>query len=236
MTTSSTQMTSIPVSVIVPVYNGERFLAEALNSILSQTLAPAEVIVVDDGSTDRTAEIATDSSPIVTCIRQENSGAAAARNRGIEAAQGEFFAFLDHDDIWETNKLELQWRAFLDDPKLDMVFGHVLQFHCPSLPPNDRAGLTIPSRPQPAYLSGSRMVKRDAHFRAGPYDPSIRMGECLEWHARAVDAGLSMRMLPDVVYRRRIHANNMGRTQKDNRGDYALVMKRLIERRRGKKA
>ncbi|PLX81061.1 MAG: glycosyltransferase family 2 protein [Desulfuromonas sp.] len=236
MTTAPTHMTPIPVSVIVPVYNGERYLAEALSSILGQSLPPAEIIVIDDGSTDRTAEIAAASSPAITCIRQENAGAAAARNRGIETANGDFFAFLDHDDIWETNKLELQWAALQEDPDLDVVFGHVLQFYCPSLSPDERAALPLPNRPLPAYLSGSRLVKRDAHFRAGPYDPSIRMGECLEWHARAIDSGLTMRMLPEVVFRRRIHGNNMGRTQKENRGDYALVMKRLIERRRGKKS
>ncbi|HEX5852076.1 MAG TPA: glycosyltransferase, partial [Solirubrobacteraceae bacterium] len=85
------------VSVIVPVYMGERFLADALDSVAAQTYAPLETIVVDDGSPDRSAEIAA-GRPGVRLIRQKNQGVAAARNAGLAAARGELLAFLDQDD------------------------------------------------------------------------------------------------------------------------------------------
>lgn len=226
---------TVPVTAIVPVYNGERYIREALGSILGQTRRPAEIIVVDDGSTDRTAALVMAMNPDITLIRQANAGAAAARNAGIAAATGEYLAFLDHDDLWEPGKTELQLAAFCDDPQLDMVFGHAVQFPCPSLGEKELRNLKVPEQPMPAYLSGSRMVRRESLLRVGGYDPAIRMGECLDWHARAIDAGLKMRLLPDVVYRRRIHATNMGRTQTDHRGDYVLVMKRLLDRRRQRK-
>ena len=87
------------LSVIVPVYNGERFLGEALSSVCSQCVIPMEIVVVDDGSTDGTAKIARDFD-LVRYVPQENGGPAAARNRGVENARGDLLAFLDHDDLW----------------------------------------------------------------------------------------------------------------------------------------
>ena len=99
------------ISCIVPVFNGERYLAEALDSILAQTWRPLEVIVVDDGSTDGTAHIAAGYGAEVSYIHQANAGPAAARNRGLDAARGEFIAFLDADDLWHKDKLSARWPA-----------------------------------------------------------------------------------------------------------------------------
>src|SRR6187549_3720033 len=105
------------VSIIVPVYNGERYLRAALESIFAQTYRPLEVIVVDDGSVDDSGVIA-QSFPEVRYIRQENQGVAAARNHGIETARGEFYAFLDQDDLWTPEKLTVQISYLLNDPDL----------------------------------------------------------------------------------------------------------------------
>ncbi len=235
MTDSTVQLPQVAVSVILPVYNGERYIIEALDSISSQTYQPAEVIVVDDGSTDKTVDLVESYGSSITSLRQGNSGAATARNTGIQASSGEYLAFLDHDDLWVANKLEMQLAAFVKKPELDMVFGHATQFYCQSLDETERSKLKLPEKPMPAYLAGSRLVKRESFLKAGLYDPSIRMGECLEWHARAIDAGLKMCMLPEVVYLRRIHATNMGRTAAESRSEYARVMKRLLDRRRQQK-
>src|SRR5262245_16865951 len=126
------------ISVIIPVYNGERYLAEALVSVLAQTHPPTEIIVVDDGSTDTTAQIAQRYAPRIHYHfrpRGAVSGAAAARNHGAYLAQGDYLAFLDADDVWLPDKLRLQMAAFAHDPALDQVFGHVQQFISPELPP-----------------------------------------------------------------------------------------------------
>src|SRR5436305_1029668 len=88
------------ISVIIPVYNGERYLGEAIESVLAQSYHWLEIILVDDGSTDGSATVAKQFSPAVQVVRQPNLGAGAARNRGIALAQGEFLAFLDADDLW----------------------------------------------------------------------------------------------------------------------------------------
>jgi glycosyltransferase involved in cell wall biosynthesis len=95
----------IPVSVVIPAYNAASVLPRAIESVLGQTSRPEEVIVVDDGSTDNTAQVATQYGPSITYIRQDNAGASAARNRGIAEATGEWIAFLDSDDEWLPPKL-----------------------------------------------------------------------------------------------------------------------------------
>ena len=96
------------ISVVIPVYNREETLAHAIESALSQTLKPHEVVVIDDGSSDKSAEVAEGFGDIVRVIRQENAGAAIARNVGIRHAVGDWIAFLDSDDVWDRDKLKLQ--------------------------------------------------------------------------------------------------------------------------------
>ena len=102
----------LTVSVIIPVYNGERFLDEALQSVLAQTLPPDEVIVVDDGSNDRTAqivaEVAAQAAVSFQYVYQTNQGSAAARSHGVRLARSELIAFQDADDLWSADKLAIQ--------------------------------------------------------------------------------------------------------------------------------
>jgi len=121
-------ITQTNVSVIIPVYNGEFYLAEALESVLSQSFPPSEIVVVDDGSTDCSPATAKRYDSEIRYLYQKNMGTAVARNRGIKEARGNFFAFLDQDDVWEPQKLEMQVNAFQNDSGLDIVFGHVQQF------------------------------------------------------------------------------------------------------------
>jgi glycosyltransferase involved in cell wall biosynthesis len=109
------------VSVIIPVYNGERYIVQAVESALRQTFTNLEIIIVDDGSTDRTQQVLQPYFDRVRYIYQENQGVAAARNIACQLAQGEFLAFLDADDYFLPSKLEKQLACFDHDPALDMV-------------------------------------------------------------------------------------------------------------------
>ncbi len=104
------------VSIIIPTYNRAYCLQKAMESVLVQTYPHFELIVVDDGSEDNTASLVTDCSPDIVYLRQENKGPAAARNRGVQAARHEFIAFLDSDDWFAANKLEVQIRAMQEKP------------------------------------------------------------------------------------------------------------------------
>lgn len=109
------------VSVILPAFNAERFIVQAVRSAVEQTYAPIEIIVIDDGSTDATAELAKSVSPKVEVIRQANAGVFAARNAGARHARGSFLSFLDADDWWERDKLAKQMAVFQRHPELAVV-------------------------------------------------------------------------------------------------------------------
>jgi len=109
------------VSVVVPAYNGAKFIAETLNSILGQTLRPAEVIVVNDGSTDNTAAIVEEFGNSVTLVNTQNFGECAARNTGVSLAKGNWIALCDGDDLWLPTKLEKQLRLANEDPSIHCV-------------------------------------------------------------------------------------------------------------------
>ncbi|HPP08870.1 MAG TPA: glycosyltransferase family A protein, partial [bacterium] len=114
------------VSVIVPVYNAERFIGETLRSVLCQTYKDIEVIVVDDGSTDHSVEVIKKyNDPRIMLIRQQNRGVSAARNTGIKSSNGKFIALLDHDDLWLAEKIEKQMILFEKNPDVALVYSDI---------------------------------------------------------------------------------------------------------------
>lgn len=219
------------VSVIIPTFNRESYLKEAIFSVLNQTLLPSEIIVVDDGSTDNTAEIVKQ-FPSVRYYCQAKCGAAAARNQGVELAQGNFLAFLDSDDLWDKDKLAWQLSAFEANPDLDAVFGHIQQFHSPELDEIARRKIKIPVEVMPGYHVGTMMIRREAFLRVGFFDTELRVGEFIAWYIRAADMGLKTIMLPEVVMHRRLHDTNLGISQRVARTDFARILKASLDRKR----
>ena len=220
------------VSVVIPVHDGERYLGEAIESVLGQTAPPFETIVVDDGSTDASAAVAERYAPRVRVCSQPNAGIGAARNRGVSLAQGDHVAFLDADDLWEPRKLELQLTAMAAEPGPDIVLGHVRQFVDPSLDAEAAARIACPAGLQPGYLAGAVLARRDAIERVGPFREDLRVGEFVDWMARARDLGLCEAMLPDHVLSRRLHDANQSVTQRARAGDFVRVAKANLDRRR----
>jgi glycosyltransferase involved in cell wall biosynthesis len=111
------------VSVIIPTYNRSARVKRAIDSALAQTWEQVEIVVVDDGSTDDTSDVLAGYGDRIIAIRQENKGVATARNTAMQAAQGDYFAFLDSDDIWAPWKLDLQMAAFAHDPRIVLAYG-----------------------------------------------------------------------------------------------------------------
>jgi len=116
------------VSIVIPAYNSGPLLRDTLAGIRSQTFQNFEIIVVDDGSTDDTQQIVTSTAPAVRFYRQSNQGPAAARNRGVSLALGEYIAFCDHDDIWNERHLETLLAVFLKNASTAMAFDNAI--HC----------------------------------------------------------------------------------------------------------
>jgi glycosyltransferase involved in cell wall biosynthesis len=228
-------MTTPPaqVSVIVPAYNGERYLDEALRSAIGQSLPPSEVIVVDDGSTDGSAEIAERFGGPVHCIRQANTGVAGARNRGLSVATGEFVAFLDHDDVWPREKLRVQVAALRANPDVDIVSGRMRVFGgvLPGRPWSARGRREAPAG---AYLAAA-LIRRSVFDRTGLLDEQIgHAADDLEFFVRARDLGVKRLALEDVTLFYRWHGENTS-TDIDSAaiGQLEAVKQSLDRRRQG---
>lgn len=222
------------ISVIVPVFNGERFLADALKSVFAQDHRPLEVIVVDDGSSDRSAEIARSFEQVIL-LRQENRGIGEARNRGINRSTGEFLAFLDADDLFEPGRLARQVSVLARDPFLEAVFGRVSEFVDPLATEGARALMRSPKEAFPSHMVWAMLIRRTSFERVGPFATG-QAAEAVEWYARALHAGLRSTMIDELVLRRRLHGANVGLASEGARRGYVQVAKAALDRRRSERA
>jgi glycosyltransferase involved in cell wall biosynthesis len=220
------------VSVIIPVYNCDRYLAEAIESVLAQTYRSIEIIVIDDGSTDNSATVAASFGSLVRYYFHQNSGLGASRNRGIELANGEFCAFVDSDDLWTEDKLSLQMAAFDANPQLDIVFGLVQQFISPELDENIQSLIHCPSAPMAGLSCLSMLIKRATFYQVGLFETGWKLGEFIDWYAKAIEQDLVSYTLPKLVAKRRLHDANMGISDRHHRGDYVRIIKAALDRRR----
>lgn len=221
---------NVLVSVIIPVYNCERYLAQAIESVLAQTYQPTEVIIVDDGSTDSSSAIAR-SYKEINYIYQCNQGVAAARNTGIAASQGQFIAFLDADDLWTPKKLEVQVTYLLKRPRVGYTIGRQQNFVDPES--NSLTPAAI-SQLESEQLGLATLVARRAIFKQiGGFDASYRVASDFEWIIRAKDAGVTMTIVPEIVLHRRIHSSNMSYQIPARRANLLKMFKASIDRQRG---
>jgi glycosyltransferase involved in cell wall biosynthesis len=174
-------MTVAPVTVVIPTYNSGRFVTEAVDSVLSQTLPPAEVVVVDDGSTDDTAARLACYSSRVRYIHQPNGGVASARNRGLQEARAEAIAFLDSDDVWHPSKLEAQVGLLRARPDLGLLGTRSYPWPGETAPtmgphrvvPVEWEGLIVKN----VFVTSSVVVLRDALERVGGFDTRLQVAE-----------------------------------------------------------
>jgi glycosyltransferase involved in cell wall biosynthesis len=221
------------VSVVIPVNDGERYLREAIDSVVAQQGVAVEVIVIDDGSNDASAAVAESYGPPVVCHSVRRSrGPGAARNLGVARATGEYLGFLDADDVWAPSKLFRQVAVMRAQPPSDLVFGAVRHFISPDLDAESAARLHCPEGTQHGYLAGALLTRRDVFERIGSFREDLRVGEVVDWLARAREAGLREVMLPEVVFERRLHRTNLGRRRREDRSDFIRLVKASLDRRR----
>ena len=202
-------MTDRPlITAIVPAFNAARFLPAAIESLRWQEYAPMEILVIDDGSTDDTAEVARSLGPDVRCVRQANAGPSAARNHGLRLARGEFTGFLDADDQWPREKLSIQMARLLAQPDLDAVLGRIQYV---ALPGAELPGFAFEGEDHTmthVHL-GSGLFHRRAFDKVGYFDESTRFCEDVDWFFRAREESLRMVILRATTLCYRLHDQNM---------------------------
>lgn len=217
------------MSVIIPVYNGQRYFVEALDSVVIPDSLRAEIIVVDDGSTDSSASIAAARSPLVRLVRQEHRGLPGARNRGLMEARGTLIAFLDADDLWSQDKMALQLAAVERHPNVAVVLGRTRRMW--AVGSGEASGLTY-AEPELALSFGSGLVRRSVFDQVGRFDESFTYCDDWEWFMRARELGVPIGVHQEVtLYYRRHEGNMTNDTQTGNRF-FARMLRESVERRR----
>jgi glycosyltransferase involved in cell wall biosynthesis len=223
------------ISTIMPVYNVERYIAAAIESVLAQTMPSDEIIVVDDGSTDGTPDVLRTFADRIRIISQRNCGPSHALNVGIAESTGDALAFLDGDDLWLPEKLLIQNAVLSRVRDLDAVFGFARQFVSPDLDPAVARECHIPDRPQPGITKNTLLIRRSAFDRIGHFDERLTACDFVDWYARASVLGLRWRMLEQVVMLRRHHSGNTGRLLRSKQHDEILLsLKNSLDLRRRK--
>jgi glycosyltransferase involved in cell wall biosynthesis len=191
------------VSAIMPAFQAEAFLEEAIASVLAQDYSPFEVVVCDDGSTDRTPEILA-AFPQLRTIRQPNAGAGAARNAAVAASRGELLAFFDADDLWPPTRLTVQAGYLAAHPDVDCVLGRQEWVDPPPWLSRDAVYGDLDGIP---VLSA--MIRRTAFETVGGFDESFTHSEDMDLLFRLREQGIRIEVLPEVVLVRRYHGRNL---------------------------
>ncbi|MFA5205622.1 MAG: glycosyltransferase [Lentisphaeria bacterium] len=218
------------ISVIVPCYNAGGLIGDALASIRRQNYAPLEIIVIDDGSTDDSAERIKRLGDDILFLRQDNRGPAAARNAGLKRATGDYIAFLDADDLWPEGKLTAQAARLERQPELAMVTGRIQYVRLEGAPePAARFedGDTVTS----VYL-GALLARRVLFDQVGLFDEKLRFSEDHDWYLRVRESGAGIGVQPEVTLIYRRHAGNMTRGKTLRDFDMVRVLKQSLARRK----
>lgn len=211
-------------SVVIPAFDAARFIQAAIASLLGQSLPPAAIIVVDDGSTDDTGTLAARSDPRVRVMRQENRGQGAATTAGVALVETPLLAFLDADDLWMPTKAARQIARLEAEPQLDCLFGHLYRM---------RDGEAVDTEHRQAHWGRTTMmIRTEAFRRVGPVvDMPNLHGDMIDWIDRARQIGVRMELMDDVLAVRRVHKDSLTYRRGGERG-YLAAVKAGLDRRR----
>ncbi len=232
----------VKVSVVIPVYDGGRFIRDAVNSVLNQTFKDYEIIVVDDGSVDDTKEVLSSYGNRIKYIYQSNRGVSAARNRGIRASKGEYIAFLDQDDLWLPRKLELQVKYLGEHPTVGLVFSDTQSVAVGKLPAFDRRFVNKRafqiSRPHRGkvfrdlfvqnFVPTLTVVVRKICFdKVGLFDPSVDSAEDYDMWLR-IARFFSLDYIDQPLATYRMHAQSLIHNVEKHLESMILTRKKMI--------
>lgn len=222
------------VSVVIPAFNAAQFIDEAIESVVGQTARPGEIIVVDDGSTDATAQRCRAWAPDVTLLQQDNAGPGSARNAAMAVATGGLFALLDADDVWKPTKLELQLGHLIANPDHVAVFCWMQNFI------DEGADLVAGPRTQmsagPAYQASTLLAHRSVLDTVGPFDEIGPLQGWVDWYLRLHESGLGVGMVDELLTMRRIHGDNMSLRLQTHTREVHRFLHESLQRRRAQES
>jgi glycosyltransferase involved in cell wall biosynthesis len=220
------------ISVIMPVFNGAHFLEEAIASILHQTHGLAEIILVDDGSTDDTSRVAAEFGSQISYLHQENQGPGAARNLGLSAATGDLISFLDVDDCWRPDKLRIQTELLLSDSNRDGVWGMCQVMNAVSHGAVEKRQFVSAGEPCRLVQLGTFLFHRRVLEQVNGFDARRYQAEDVDLITRIEESGMFLYRHDDVVMDYRRHGSNITNNVNQAKKDFLAVLKKTLDRRR----
>lgn len=223
---------SLPlISVVMAVYNGAAFLRGALECVRRQTYPRLELIVVDDGSTDESGDIAKSFSP-AHYVHQPNRGIAASRNRGVALASGELLAFLDQDDIWAEDKIARQFDYLKDHPDVAIVLAKERLVFAEGYHSSYWANHRLMAEDHVSVVPGAWLVRKRLFDEVGPFDGSFKIADDFDWLNRVLDAGAQYGVVEETLLFKRLHDTNASSRIDVARAEILALMRASIHRRR----
>ncbi len=227
------------VSVIIPVYNGEKYVQECLESVYQQTYRPIEVIIVDDGSTDNSLQAVKKVPGEKKIIAQQNRDVSHARNTGVSNAAGEFIAFLDQDDIWHHEKLEKQVQVFQAELEVDLIFTDLIKFNEEGKMrhPKDRHRYASKLNDENLFamlvrknvlMPSAVMVKKEGFVKAGMFDPQFKTCGDYEMWLRMASKNMKFRYVAEPLTMYRYHSKNVSKQTLTMHNDRIKVMEKIF--------
>lgn len=226
------------ISVIIPVFNGEKYIAEAIQSVLNQksvlnqNYEPLEILVIDDGSTDETASVVKSIDANINYFYQNNQGVAMARNTGLKNTKGDFITFIDSDDLWPANKLSIQLARFSGKPHLEIVQGYIRRFISPNSPTPPNFIIGKDDAPVFALHLGAGVFKKSVFKKIGLMDGNMKYAEDIDWFLRAIENQVSISVSDEIVYFYRAHQSNMTHNTNQTNLYMLKACKKSLDRRR----
>ena len=220
------------ISVIIPCYNGAAYLAEAVASIRRQDYPAVEIIIIDDGSTDDSAAVAaTLDGDDLQYFHQQNLGAPGARNTGLKKASGGVISFLDADDVWSDNKLEVQMSLLNVHPEAGIVVGYSQTMQLTSRDQGNSVFEHI-SDPAPLLSLSCAAIRRSVFDTVGFMDQAQRYCDDWDWFMRVREQGIVIKIHTDLVHYYRRHESNMTNEVEIGNQQTLLMLKKSLDRRR----
>lgn len=224
-------MKRLTVSVIMVVQNGEKYITNAIDSVMNQSHQPDEIIVVDGISTDQTPIISRSYANIIY-VKQPGTGLANARNTGIDLAKSDLVAFLDYDDLWTKDKLKIQIMEFEKNPDCQYSYGNLKLF----LEPGNEAryGYTYSSFTEPKYglTPGTLVVRKSLFQTIGNFKTEYKIGCDFEWFTRAKDLKIPFFFIPEILLLKRVHQSNLSNDAVTNRNEILNIIKQSLKFKR----
>jgi len=222
-------MSKLTVTVVIAVRNGQDYLSNAIESVIGQSSPPDEIIVVDGKSTDNTAKIAR-SFANIRYILQQNQGLANARNTGIDQARGDLIAFLDSDDYWIKEKLEIQIQQFICDPEIQYSYSQLMFFLEPGCVLRNGYKQLQLSIEQTGHTPGTLVAYKSLFHQIGKFNSTYKIACDLDWFTRAKDHNIRAGFVPQVLLYKRLHNNNLSGNVKAHKREIFNVIRKSLER------